>query len=134
MAIRKETPHEIALDVWRSARSRYRLPEFGPGFRVYRDPLHLPSFMKSPGRFPMPASSGWRGIGRQLVTITSGFGDTGSVLRLKEHTGPIRITTTIAKAGKCTKDIGTTRTTTATTGATMIVGMVITTTTSTTRR
>jgi hypothetical protein len=81
--------------------------------------------MKSLGRLPAPASFGWRDIGCQLVAITSGSAVTGTVLRLKEHTGPIRITITIAKAGNCTKDIGTTRTTTATIGATMIMGMVI---------
>jgi hypothetical protein len=74
--------------------------------------------MKSLGRLPALASFGWKDIGRQLGAITGGSGDTGSVLRLKAHTGPIRITTTIAKAGNCTKDIGTARTTTATTGAT----------------
>ena len=49
---------------------------------------------------------------------------------MKGHTGRIRITTTIAKAGNITKDIGTTRTTTTAIGATMIMGggMVITTT------
>jgi hypothetical protein len=49
---------------------------------------------------------------------------------LKGHTGHIRITTTIAKAGNGTKGIGTARTTTTAIGATMIVGggMVITTT------
>jgi hypothetical protein len=78
--------------------------------------------MKSLGRLPAPASFGWRDIGCQLVAITSGSAVTGTVLRLKEHTGPIRITITIAKAGNCTKDIGTT---TATIGATMIMGMVI---------
>jgi hypothetical protein len=53
-----------------------------------------------------------------------------SVLRLKGHTGRIRITTTIAKAGNGTKGIGTASTTTTAIGTTMIVGgdMVITTT------
>ena len=83
--------------------------------------------MKSLDRLPAPASFGWKDIGRLLGATTDGSGDAGSVLRLKEPTGPIRITTTIAKAGNCTKDIGTARTTTATTGATM--GMVITMTT-----
>jgi len=41
---------------------------------------------------------------------------------MKGPTGRIRITTTIAKAGNGTKDIGTTRTTTTAIGATMIVG------------
>ena len=47
---------------------------------------------------------------------------------MKGHTGRIRITTTIAKAGNGTKGIGTTRTTTTAIGATTIVGggMVIT--------
>lgn len=83
--------------------------------------------MKSLGHLPAPASFGWKDIGRQPGAITGGSGDTGSVLRLKARTGPIRITTIIAKAGNCTKDIGTARTTTATTGETM--GTVITTTT-----
>jgi len=49
---------------------------------------------------------------------------------LKGHTGRIRITTTIAKAGDGTKGVGTARTTTTAIGATMIMGggMVITTT------
>ena len=57
-------------------------------------------------------------------------------LPLKGHTGRIRITTTIAKAGNCTKDIGTTRNTTTAIGGTMIVGgsMVTTMTMSTTTK
>jgi len=49
---------------------------------------------------------------------------------LKGHTGRIRITTTIAKAGNGTKGIGTAKTTTTAIGMTMIEGggMVITTT------
>jgi hypothetical protein len=39
---------------------------------------------------------------------------------MKGHTGAIRIMTTIAKAGECTKDIGTMRTTTMA-GETMIM-------------
>ena len=52
---------------------------------------------------------------------------------LKGHTGFIRTTTTIVKAGNATKDTGTTRTTTTAIGATMIVGedIVITTSMST---
>jgi hypothetical protein len=41
---------------------------------------------------------------------------------MKGHTGRIRTTTTIAKAGNVTKGIGTTRTTTTAIGATMIMG------------
>jgi hypothetical protein len=70
-------------------------------------------------------------IGNQLVTITGGSGDAGTVLRIKGHTGVIRITTTIAKAGECTRDIGTMRTTTMAIGenVAMIATIVITTTT-----
>ncbi len=79
-----------------------------------------------------PPSAGFvwvDGYWRRRVTVTSGSGDIGSVLRLKRRTGRIRITTTIAKAGNGTKGIGTERTTTTAVGATMIVGggMVITT-------
>jgi hypothetical protein len=40
---------------------------------------------------------------------------------MKGHTGAIRIMTTIAKAGECTRDIGTMRTTTMAAGETMIM-------------
>ena len=59
-------------------------------------------------------------IGNRLVTITGGSGDAGTVLHMKGHTGAIRIMTTIAKAGECTRDIGTMRTTTMAAGETMI--------------
>ncbi len=49
-----------------------------------------------------------------------GCGAIGSVLHLKGLTGRIRITTTIAKAGSCTKDTGTARITTTGIGDTMI--------------
>ena len=68
--------------------------------------------MRSVGRLQVHASSGWKDIGNQLVTITGGSGDAGTVLHMKGHTGVIRITTTTAKAGKCTRGIGTTRITT----------------------
>ena len=49
---------------------------------------------------------------------------------MKGHTGAIRIMTTIAKAGECTRDIGTMRTTTMDAGETMIMtGTIMTTTT-----
>ena len=35
---KKETQDEIELDAWRTARSRYRLAEFGADFGVHRDP------------------------------------------------------------------------------------------------
>ena len=81
-------------------------------------------------RLQVQTSSGWMDIGNPLVTITGGSGDAGTVLPMKGHTGVIRITTTIAKAGNGTKGIGTARTTTTAIGAIMIVGggMVITTT------
>ena len=86
--------------------------------------------MRSMGRLQVQASSGWKGIGNQLVTITGGSGDAGTVLHMKGHTGLIRIMTTTAKAGKCTRDIGTMKTTTTATGETMIMiaTVVITTT------
>jgi hypothetical protein len=85
--------------------------------------------MKSPDRLPTRASFGSKDIGDRWVTITTGFGEIGSVLPLKGHTGHIRTTTTIGKAGTGTKGIGTTRTTTMAIGGTMIVGggIVITT-------
>ena len=58
-------------------------------------------------------------IGNQLVTVTGGSGDAGTVLHMKGHTGAIRTTTTIAKAGECTRDIGTMRTTTMATDGTV---------------
>src|ERR1700737_3690084 len=88
-------------------------------FRCILGRRHLPRFTKSLDRLPAPASFGSRDIGRRLVIITSGSAATGSGLHLKEHTGPIRITTIIEKAGKCTKDIGTARTMRATTGVTV---------------
>ena len=77
--------------------------------------------MKSPDLLPTRDSFGWKDIGDRWVTITSGCGDIGNVLRLKEPTGRIPITTTIGKAGNGTKDTGTMRTTTITIGGTTIV-------------
>ena len=77
--------------------------------------------MRSMDQLQVQTSSGWMDIGNQLVTITGGSGDAGTALRMKGHTGVIRITTTIAKAGKCTRDIGTMRITTMATGETMIM-------------
>ena len=73
-------------------------------------------------------------IGNQLVTITGGSGDAGTALRMQGHTGVIRITTTIAKAGKCTRDIGTMRITTMATGETTIMIAIIMVATMTTDR
>jgi hypothetical protein len=87
--------------------------------------------MRSVDRLQVQVSSGWKDIGNPLVTITGGCGDAGTVLHMKGHTGVIRIMTTTEKAGKCTRDIGTMRTTTTATGETMIViaTIIITTTT-----
>ena len=63
--------------------------------------------MRSMDRLQVQTSSGWMDIGNRLVTITGGSGDAGTVLHMKGHTGAIRIMTTIAKAGECTRDIGT---------------------------
>ena len=69
-------------------------------------------------------------IGNRLVTITGGSGDAGTVLHMKGHTGAIRTMTTTGKAGKCTRDIGTVRTTIRATGETMVmIGTIMTTTT-----
>ena len=86
--------------------------------------------MRSPRPLPMRDSFGSKDIGDRQVTITSGSRDIGSVLLLKGHTGRIRTTTTIRKAGNGTKDTGTTRTTTTTIGATTIAsgGIAMTTT------
>src|SRR5712691_3733167 len=85
-------------------------------------------FMKSRDLLPVQGSCGLKAIGNRWVTGTDGCGGIGSVHHLKGHTGRIRITTTTAKAGWCTKDIGTARTTTITTGEIMIAdeGMGIT--------
>ena len=77
--------------------------------------------MRSMDRLRVRTSSGWKDIGNQLGDVTGGSGDAGTVLHMKGHTGVIRITTTIAKAGKCTRDIGTMRITTMATGETMIM-------------
>jgi hypothetical protein len=77
--------------------------------------------MKSMDRLQVQTSSGWMDIGNQLVIITGGSGDAGTVLPMKGHTGVIRIMTTTAKAGECTRDIGTMRTTTTATGETTIM-------------
>jgi hypothetical protein len=69
-------------------------------------------------------------IGNQWVSITGGSGDVGTGRPMKGHTGAIRIMTTIAKAGECTRDIGTMKTTTTAAGETMImIGTIMTTTT-----
>jgi hypothetical protein len=60
-------------------------------------------------------------IGNQLVNVTGGSGDAGTVLHMKGHTGVTRTMTTTEKVGKCTRDIGTMRTTTMATGETMIM-------------
>ena len=88
--------------------------------------------MRSLDHLPAQASFGLRVTGHRRVTITSGSGDIGSVPRLRGHTGRIRTTTTIAKAGSGTKDIGTTRTTTTAIGATMVMGGAIVSTTTAT--
>src|ERR1700732_1336697 len=100
-------------------------------FRCTSGPRHRRSAMRSMDRLQVRASSGWKAIGNQLVTITGGSGGAGNVLHLKGHTGVIRVTTTIAKAGKSTRDIGTVRITTTATGETMvtIATIMITTTT-----
>ena len=86
--------------------------------------------MRSPGHLLARASFGSKGIGYRQLIVTSGSGDIGSVLRLKEHTGRIRTMTTIAKAGNITKDIGTARTMTTAIGASMaMVGAMVSTTT-----
>lgn len=77
--------------------------------------------MKSPHLRPTRDSFGSKDIGDRCVTITSGCGDIGSALHLREPTGRIRTTTTIGKAGNGTKDTGTATTTTMTIGETMIV-------------
>jgi hypothetical protein len=81
--------------------------------------------MKSMDRVQVQTSSGWMDIGNRLVTITGGSGGAGTVLHMKGHTGVIRITTTIAKAGECTRDIGTMRITTMAIGETMIMIVTI---------
>ena len=83
---------------------------------------HRRSFTKSQERLQVRVSRGSKDIGHRRVTVTSGSGDTGSVLRLKGHIGRIRTTTTIAKGGNGTKDIGTARATTTAIGAIMIKG------------
>ena len=90
--------------------------------------------MRSMDRLQVRASSGWKDIGNQLVTITGGSGGAGNVLHLKGHTGVIRTTTTIAKAGKSTRDIGTMRITTTATGETMVMIATIMITTTTDHR
>ena len=90
--------------------------------------------MWSMDRLQVQTSSGWMDIGNRLVTITGGSGDAGTVLHMKGHTGAIRIMTTIAKAGECTRDIGTMRTTTMAAGETMITVATIMIATVTTER
>ena len=86
--------------------------------------------MRSMDRLQLQISSGWMDIGNQWVNITGGSGDGGTGLPMKGHTGAIRIMTTIAKAGECTRGIGTMRTTTMDAGETMIMtGTIMTTTT-----
>src|SRR6202171_4919439 len=99
-------------------------------FRCTSGPRHRRSAMRSMDRLQVQTSSGWMDIGNQLVTVTGGSGDAGTVLHMKGHTGVIRIMTTTAKAGKCTRDIGTMKTTTTATRETMIMiaTVVITTT------
>jgi len=78
--------------------------------------------MKRPDLLPTRDSFGSKDIGDRWVTITSGCGDIGSALRLKERIGRILTMTTIGKVGNGTKDTGIARTTTMTIGGTMIVG------------
>jgi hypothetical protein len=60
-------------------------------------------------------------IGNQLVNVTGGSRDAGTVLHMKGRTGVTRTMTTTEKVGKCTRDTGTMRTTTMATGETMIM-------------
>jgi hypothetical protein len=90
-------------------------------YRFTSGPRHRRSVMRSMDLHQVRTSSGWKDIGNQLVTITGGSGDAGTVLHTKGHTGVIRIMTTTAKAGKCTRDIGTMRIMTVVTGETMIM-------------
>ena len=100
-------------------------------FRCTSGRPHQRLSMKNLGHLPRLASFGLRDIGHRWVIITSGRVDIGSALRLKERTGRIPITTTIAKGGNGTKDIGTTKIMTTAIGVTMIMSeaIVITTTT-----
>jgi hypothetical protein len=75
--------------------------------------------MRSMDRLQVQTSSGLMDIGNQLVTITGGSGDAGTGLPMKGHTGVIRTMTTTEKVGKCTRDIGTMRTTTMATDGTV---------------
>ena len=90
--------------------------------------------MRSMDRLQVQTSSGWMDIGNQLVISIGGSADVGSGLHLKGHTGVIRIMTTTAKAGECTKDIGTMRITTMATGETTIMIAIIMVATMTTDR
>src|ERR1700730_3640042 len=92
-----------------------------PRFRSTSGLRHRRSAMRSMDRLLVQTSSGLMDIGNQWVTITGGCGDAGTGLHMKGRTGVIRIMTTTAKAGKCTRDIGTMRTTTMATGETMIM-------------
>ena len=74
---------------------------------------------------PEAASVPLKDIGNQLVHVIGGSGDAGTVLHMKGHTGVIRITTTTAKAGECTRAIGTMRTMTTATGETTIIATIM---------
>ena len=90
--------------------------------------------MRSMDQLQVQTSSGWMDIGNQLVTITGGSGDAGTVLHMKGHTGAIRIMTTTEEAGNGMRDIGTTRITTMAIGATMVMIATIMITTTTDHR
>jgi hypothetical protein len=109
----------MELDVWRSAGSSYRPAEFSADFGVVGTPPPAIVYEE-----PGPPRNGLYGrrILRPVGHRSSGFGDTGSVPRMKGRTGRIRTTTIIAKAGNVTRGIGTTRTTTTVIGATIIMG------------
>jgi hypothetical protein len=90
-------------------------------FRCISGLHHHRSAMRSVDRLQVQASSGSKDIGNQLVIITGGFGDAGTVLPMKGPTGVIHTMTTTAKAGKCTRDIGIMRITTMATGENTIM-------------
>ena len=89
-------------------------------------PIRYEEYGPTPGPGFVWVDGYWEPVGHHYRWVRVG----GSVLHLKGLTGVIRTMTTTGRAGKCTRDTGTMRTTTTATGETtiMIATIVITTT------
>ena len=86
-------------------------------------PIRYEEYGPTPGPGFVWVDGYWQPVGHHYRWVRGRW----DVLHLKGRTGVIRTMTTTGKAGKCTKDIGTMRTTTTATGEITIATVMITT-------